>query len=1083
MIEYKIFHPSVPYFIKETFANRNSNITLICSDNETALTYFDQLIFFMNNKTKVFVFPEHKKFDINANAERSAVLAELFLQTSKILIISAVAFLTKNINHKIFKEQLIKIVNGQDLSIAAFSSQLINLGFTREPIATEVEEFAVRGDILDVMLPKYSCRFSFKWDKIDNIRLYSNEGQIIDSDVKELLLFPIHNKNIHKTSNVCEYINNNIIIFDYLAKYKLVDAAEKLKNSISDNQALYYNMEEIEKYLYSRKVFTLKYSGHSKERGIISQLYNQKLLMAKQGFSFVVKFIKDNINNKIIIFCSNNSKNSKKIEHLLSMSKLLYQQINNFNAAKMGLVNIALCPISKSFFVGDFIFICCLEIFESQKINCEAPKISSSEKLKNILAELKNLNENDFIVHIEHGIGQFVGTEVIKIANKAREYLKITYADNDKLYVPVENIEVIKKYGSNYATLDKLGGVAWQRRKSTLKQRIGDIAVRLTKIAAQRTLLKVQPVEIDNQHFQEFCSKFPYAETNDQLSTCEDVINDLTSGKLMDRLVCGDVGFGKTEIAMRAAFIISKACLTDRKQVMLITPTTLLCHQHYKNFLKRFKNFGLHIAQISRLVPNNEIIKVKEALKVGRIDIIIGTHALFAKDVKFANLGLIIIDEEHHFGVAQKEKLKELKAGVHVLSLSATPIPRSLQMSIVGVKDLSLITTPPIERLAVITSVDKYNPKTIKNALLFEHNRGGKSFYVCPKIKDLEIIEHTLQKIVPNLTYIVAHGQMSPSYIEKIIEDFYDGKYDILLSTAIIESGLDIYNANTIVVHQAETLGLSQLYQLRGRVGRGKAQGYAYFTTGDSKITKSAHKRLELMQTIEFLGSGFTIASYDMDIRGFGNLVGEEQSGHIKEVGVELYQEMLQAAVTEIINNSQEKSLDNDSWSPSINLGIELYIPEDYILDSNIRMQIYQRAASIVKEEEHLLLQQELENRFGSLPSSVKNLFVVVKIKLICKLLNIGSIDTGEHGFILKFRENNDVSKEVLAFINKYPNSTKIRPDSKLVVFKDIMLKKDNIENKCVLSTIFLILQELKDIKTNSVKKLPNPDSLLELSI
>ncbi len=501
----------------------------------------------------------------------------------------------------------------------------------------------------------------------------------------------------------------------------------------------------------------------------------------------------------------------------------------------------------------------------------------------------------------------------------------------------------------------------------------------------------------------------------------------------MDRLICGDVGFGKTEVAMRATFMVSCSVNEDRPQVAIISPTTILCKQHYHNFLERFKGMGLNIAQLSRLIKPSQAKKIKEGLASGEINIVIGTHALLFADIKFKNLKMIIIDEEQHFGVSQKEHLKQLKSNVHVLSLSATPIPRTLQMSMVGIKDLSLITTPPIDRLPVRTSVLPFDAVMIRDALMRERFRGGISFYVIPRIKDIEWIAKQLSIIVPELKYKIAHGQMSPSSVDTTMNEFCEAKFDILLSTTIIESGIDIPIANTIIIHRADMLGLSQLYQLRGRVGRGKVRGYAYLTLTHHRSTKHSLQRLDILQNIDSLGAGFTIASHDMDLRGFGNLVGDEQSGHIREVGAELYQEMLDEAINEL---KSDNANNEECFNPTINLAIAILIPDSYIEDSSLRLAIYRRTGDLKSSEEIDNFRLEMEDRFGLIPQEFNNLLEMVKIRNMCFKLNIESFDSGPNGFVIKFRENPGVAEMVLSFVNKFPRHAKIKPENKLVFIK-----------------------------------------------
>src|SRR5262249_28007418 len=587
------------------------------------------------------------------------------------------------------------------------------------------------------------------------------------------------------------------------------------------------------------------------------------------------------------------------------------------------------------------------------------------------LAELANFAEGDHVVHVDHGIGRYDGLATLDVGGAPHDCLRIIYDGGDKLFVPVENIEVLSRYSSEDAIvqLDKLGGLGWQTRKARVKQRIREIAGQLIKTAAERQVRAGAVVPTPEGMYDEFCARFPYVETDDQSRAIEEVLNDLTSGRPMDRLICGDVGFGKTEVALRAAFVGVMAGF----QVAVIAPTTLLSRQHYATFSARFAGLPVRIKQLSRLVTGKDAAEVKAGIKAGTIDIVIGTHALLGKGIEFKSLGLLIVDEEQHFGVAQKERLKELRADVHVLTLTATPIPRTLQMALSGVREMSLIATPPVDRLAVRTFVLPYDPVIIREALLREHYRGGQSFYVCPRIEDLPKVAERLRRLVPELKFVTAHGQMPARALEQAMGAVYDGSYRLLLSTNIIESRLDIPTANTIVIHRAEMFGLAQLYQLRGRIGRSKMRGYAYLTLPPGRVlTEMAQKRLQVMQTLDTLGAGFTLASHDLDIRGAGNLLGEEQSGHVREVGVELYQHMLEEAVSEA--RGAAAAVAAEAWTPQISVGTPVLIPESYVADLGVRLALYRRLATLVDRAEIDAFAAELVDRFGPLPPEVENL-------------------------------------------------------------------------------------------------------------
>ncbi len=668
----------------------------------------------------------------------------------------------------------------------------------------------------------------------------------------------------------------------------------------------------------------------------------------------------------------------------------------------------------------------------------------ASRKLENFISEVTSLSTGDLVVHVEHGIGRFIGLQTLDVAGAPHDCLELRYAADTKLFLPVENIELLSRYGSEQTDveLDRLGGSGWQNRKAKLKNRIREIAGELIKVAAERFLHEAPKFPIQQGTYDEFCARFPYEETEDQLGAINAALHDLETGRPMDRLVCGDVGFGKTEVALRAAFAVA----LDGKQVAVVVPTTLLARQHAKNFSERFRGFPVNVAQASRLVSTKELNQVKKGIADGSVDIVVGTHALLGKNIKFKDLGLLIVDEEQHFGVSHKERLKQLRAEVHVLTLSATPIPRTLQLALTGVRDLSIIASPPVDRLAVRTFVAPFDPLMIREALLRERYRGGQAFYVCPRIDDLAEAKDFLDKHVPEMKVAVAHGQMPAAVIEDIMSAFYDGKYDVLLSTTIVESGLDIPSANTLIVHRADMFGLAQLYQLRGRVGRSKLRAYALFTLpAQRQITPQAERRLKVLQSLENLGAGFQLASHDLDIRGSGNLLGEEQSGHIKEVGFELYQSMLEEAITSLKAGITEPVADR--WSPQITLGMPVLIPEDYVKDLSVRLSLYRRLADLETDEEIADFGAELRDRFGPLPEEVRYLFKVVAIKAYCRRANIEKVDAGPKGAVIAFRDNSFAHPErLVSFIRTHGAAAKVRPDMKVVFFQEWETPDERIE-------------------------------------
>ena len=694
----------------------------------------------------------------------------------------------------------------------------------------------------------------------------------------------------------------------------------------------------------------------------------------------------------------------------------------------LGALGIAVWPLEHGFIL-DGLEVVGEEDILGDRLSRPARTRRPSERF---IAEASALSDGDLVVHREHGVGRYEGLVTLEIQNARHDCLRLTYDGGDKLFVPVENIDVLSRYGSTEegAQLDRLGGVAWQSRKARLKQRIADMADRLIRIAAERAVRSGETMSPPEGLYEEFCARFPYAETDDQLQAIADVIDDLGSGKPMDRLVCGDVGFGKTEVALRAAFV---AALSG-KQVAVIAPTTLLARQHHRTFVERFQGLPVRIGRLSRLVSAKESRETRAGLKDGIVDIVVGTHALLAKSIEFKDLGLLIVDEEQHFGVAHKERLKELRADVHVLTLTATPIPRTLQLALTGVRDMSLIATPPVDRLAVRTFLTPFDPVTVREALLREQYRGGQTFYVCPRIEDLAGIAERLRELVPEIRMGMAHGKLPARQIENTMQDFVDGKFDVLLSTNIVESGLDIRNANTMIIDRADMFGLAQLYQLRGRIGRGKTRAYAYLTVPPGRaLNEAASKRLEVMQTLDTLGAGFQLASHDLDIRGAGNLLGEEQSGHIREVGIELYQQLLEEAVAAARGRAQEAA--RAEWSPQLNLGIPVLIPEDYVADLSVRMGLYRRLGSLTNQADIDAFAAELVDRFGKMPAEAEFLLKTVSLKLLCRAASVEKIDAGEKAVVFSFHDNRFPRPDrLIGWIQKNAPLVKARPDQRVVV-------------------------------------------------
>jgi transcription-repair coupling factor (superfamily II helicase) len=676
------------------------------------------------------------------------------------------------------------------------------------------------------------------------------------------------------------------------------------------------------------------------------------------------------------------------------------------------------------------------------------------------LKELQVLNPGELVVHQDHGIGRYLGLQAITAGGAAHDTVALEYAGGDKLYVPVENLDVLSRFGSEAegVALDRLGGVAWAQRKARMKERIREIANDLLKVAAARATRPADVLVPEPHAYAAFVDRFPWAETDDQLRATAEVLEDLAAGRPMDRLICGDVGFGKTEVALRAAF----AAAISGVQVAVVCPTTLLARQHAETFRERFRGLPLEVGALSRLVPAAQARATREGLADGTVDIVVGTHAILAKGVDFRRLGLVIVDEEQRFGVTHKERLKALRTDVHVLTLTATPIPRTLQMALSGLRELSVIATPPVDRLAVRTTVSPFDPVVVREALLREHFRGGQSFFVVPRIADMPDIEEYLREQVPEIRVVTAHGQMAAGEIEERMTAFYEQRYDVLLATTIVESGLDIPNANTLIVHRADMFGLAQLYQIRGRVGRAKRRAYALLTTSaDGTLTVAAEKRLQVLASLDSLGAGFELASHDLDQRGAGNLLGDEQSGHIREVGFELYQSMLEEAILAAKAEASGLKPPEDPTSPTITTDAPVLIPEAYVPDLALRMGLYRRVADLPSTAEIEAFAAELIDRFGKLPPEAANLLKVVEAKLEARRAGIAKLEAGPRGLLVSFAPTGfPAPQRLVAWIEAQKGAAKLRPDQKLFLARELATPAHRLGGAVALARALAILTE-----------------------
>lgn len=761
-----------------------------------------------------------------------------------------------------------------------------------------------------------------------------------------------------------------------------------------------------------------------------------KILILKKSigniYDVLIAYFKEYLNYKIIVFYNR----EEFRDRLLNKIKLTNDvNIDNIFFIKSNAIN------------NGFIFKDCIFLNEEEVTGVKQTFIKE-KKHNNILNTLGTFNISDILVHKKHGFGIYQGLKTLRVNNIDHDFLEIQYKDNEKLYLPVENMDLLSRYSSfsEEVVLDKLGSYAFENKQKKIKEKIKDIAYDLIKLSANRKLKESVVLDFDAQDYENFCNDFPYIETQDQLNAIGDILQDFSLNSPTDRLICGDVGFGKTEVAMRAAFLIANSGY----QVIVVTPTTLLCNQHYINFKERFKNVPVKISQLSRFVTNTQKKQIKEDLANGSIDILISTHGVLAKDVKLKKLGLIIVDEEQNFGVVHKEKLKILDEKAHLLTLSATPIPRTIQQAFKGIKELSLINTPPINKLSINTYILPFDLLSIKLAIDKELQRDGQVFIVCPRIKDIQEIQTDLYKVYNNkIKLVIAHGQMPTKNLEDAMIDFQNKKYDVMISTSIIESGLDLKNVNTIIINNSDMFGLAQLYQIRGRVGRSNIQSYAYLLYKNQKsLTPNAEKRLNILQNLDYLGASFALASYDLEIRGAGNLLGEEQSGHIKDIGYDLYQKLLEEELNHIKNNSSTQN-EYAFFSPSININAPVLIPKNYISDMEASIQMYQKLSQINDIKQIEDVKNEMIDRFGVLPKQVINLFETIELKILSQKALVDKITFGNRGILYEFY-NKTFPKvdELLNYITSSNDGLILKPNGMVLPINEDDEEYDKIK-KC----------------------------------
>lgn len=873
-------------------------------------------------------------------------------------------------------ENIVHLEKGIELDRNEIEKKLHATGYRNVSLVAEKGEYSRRGWLLDVF-PSTSetpLRIEFFGDVIESIRVFDTDTQRSGDDIEEYSVYP------------AEEAGSGIALMELMK-----DARCFISDSVRDREVI-----------PSNAVFFSRYSitGEGFDAGLISLKGLGMLPEERKEISRLPGAIGNLLRDNRVIIVSPSAGQAHRLKDILHEGGIIAPVIDAEDIFEYGgSISISIGNLSSGFYLPGLAILTEKEIFGARPVFRPIRK----SRVARLLTSLDDLNPGDFVVHRDHGIGKFQGLVCQSIDGTKQDLMTIDY-DGGRLYIPLQAINMIHKYHSEEGVkpkVDRLGGKTWERTRERVRKKIHDMAEKLISLYAAREISRGFSFSADTEIHRDFDEFFPYEATSDQTDAIRDIKKDMESDRPMERLVCGDVGYGKTEVAMRAAF----KAVYDGLQVIVLVPTTILCEQHFRTFRARFSAFPVAVDFLSRFKSAKQQKKTINDLAQGDVDIVIGTHSLLGKNIRFHKLGLLIIDEEHRFGVRQKEKMKEIKKGIDVLSLTATPIPRTLHMAISDIREMSVIETPPEERLAVKSIVSTFDTNLIKTAIEKELERNGQVFFVHNRIKDIFKMSDHLLRAIPSLRVGVAHGRMNEKELERVMMKFYEHDIDVLVSTAIIGSGLDIPTANTIIINRADMMGLADLYQLRGRVGRGNLRAYAYFLIpGEDIITDEAKQRLQAIQDMSYLGAGFRIAMKDLEIRGAGNLLGAEQSGHIHTVGFDLYLEMLEKAVAELKGHKIE-----EEFEPAVNLRVEAFIPEEYIADNSLRLSIYRKIASSKTFEDIKALADEIEDRFGALPVPVKNLLMVMRLRIMARILLVSKIRDVRGGVQIHFSEDTKV--------------------------------------------------------------------------
>ena len=1066
--------------VQSTFFNVKKPVCIITYNEIQAQKLYDDLKYFNENivlfNKKDIVTYDYVVESKDSLYKRIDVLNKIYNKKANIIITTIEACMQEMISKEDLYKNVIEFKFKKEYNFEALKENLINLGYERADLVEARGQFSLRGDILDVALTdNKGVRIEFWGEEIDSIRYFNISSQRSVEELRNINIYPAHEYILTEAiDKICEKIENENDIeqiqngnyiskidkyikyfyenrntfLDYIDKNSLIflDEVGKIKarnkNILQDNKELInalFNkekfvpqiieelktLEQMENIINNKQIVYLESQDISASRPNVFCFTFRELNYFRSGINLLIDKIIDSLEkNKKIAILSGNEDSTKKLLKLLVEKEIPHKYIENKNKIKFeeNLVIISNGLLSSGFecYDNDFVLISGKEIFSNEK-NKKKKSISAFKQGEKIV--FADLKPGDFVVHKLHGIGQFVGVNTIKTLDVTKDYIKIKYKDEDVLYIPTNDLDSIRKYigeGELEPKLNKLGSKEWEKTKAKVKSNLREVAIELIELYAKRKKAKGYAFEKDTPWQTEFEDSFPYQETDDQLRCIDEIKKDMEKNIPMDRLLCGDVGYGKTEVAIRAAF---KAVMNG-KQVAYLVPTTVLANQQYETFKERMSGFPIKVEVLNRFKTAKEQKEIVKKLQLGELDVVIGTHRLLSKDIVFKDLGLLIIDEEHRFGVKAKEKIKELKETIDVLTMTATPIPRTLHMSIVGIRDMSVIYEPPQDRKPVQTYVLEYDEEVVSEAITKELERGGQVFYLFNNVERIIRKAETIQDLVPEAKVGFAHGKMTGKELEDIMQEFIDGNINVLVCTTILESGIDIPNANTIIVENADRLGLAQLYQIRGRVGRSDTQAYAYITYKREKLlSEVADKRLKAIKEFTEFGSGFKIAMRDLEIRGAGSLLGEIQHGHMEQVGYDTYCKLLDEVVKDIqgVKYEEEKEV-------QIDLNVSSYIPDEYIDNTAQKIEVYQNIAISKTEEDISEVIDEVTDRYGNMPEELENLLDIARIKNLCKEKNIIKISQKINNIVFYFDNNKFNMDNIDLLVQKYKDNIRISP-------------------------------------------------------